>query len=252
MIFDFRVFVGQSFDGTSITIEDLLRSMDNLEIDKALVCPLKPLSYRLDEANERLAAGIHNHADRLYAAARPDPWQPAAPQLLRHAIQDLGMSAVYLNPWEEHFRADLPRMDALLEIASRFRLPVLISSGYPWLSEALQVCKLALRWPDVPVVMTNGGQINISGLGQADAALAMQKAANLHFDTAGIYRQDFIEESIGVFGSERILFGSGAPYFDQRYELLRVSMAKVGLSDRQAVQSGNALRLLNLLQGAVV
>lgn len=250
MIFDFRVFVGQSFDGASLTVDDLLRSMDNLEIERALVCPMKPLSYRLDEANAQIAAGILPHKDRLCAAARLDPWQPSSPHWLRHAIQDLGVRAVFLNPWEEHFRADLPHLDSLLALASQFRLPVIVAAGYPWLSEALQVCKLALRWPDVPVVMTNGGQINISGLGQADVTLAMQKAANLYFDTAGVYRQDFIEESIQAFSGERVLFGSGAPYFDQRYEILRVRLAKVDQSDRQAVQSGNALRLLNIPEGA--
>jgi predicted TIM-barrel fold metal-dependent hydrolase len=92
--------------------------------------------------------------------------------------------------------------------------------------------------------MTNGGQINISGLGQADATLAMEKASNLYIDTAGVYRQDFIEETVEAFGGNRVLFASGAPYFDQRYEIKRIILAKVDEKERLAMQFGSARELI--------
>jgi predicted TIM-barrel fold metal-dependent hydrolase len=244
MIFDFRVFLGHSFDGTQQTVSDLLRTMDSLNIEMALACPLKPLSYNLDLANTDLANGIKDYPDRLVGAVRLDPWQPDASETMRRGVEALGLRALYLNPWEENFRADLPVLDPLLGLAAEYGLPVVIATGYPWLSEALQVHKLARRWPRVPVVMTNGGQINISGLGQADATLALRQTPNLHLDTAGIYRQDFIEDTIEEFGGARVLFGSGAPYFDQRYEIKRVVMAKVDDTARQAVQGRTARQLL--------
>lgn len=246
MFFDFRVFLGQSFDGTSQSADELLHSMDALGIEHALACPLKPISYNLGEANTALAAAIRGYRNRLVGAARIDPWQPAAVDSLRIAVEDLGLRALFLNPWEEHFRADLEMLDPLMDVARMHRLPVLVAAGYPWLSEALQICMLAQRWPFVPVVMTNGGQINISGLGQADATLAMQKQSNLYIDTAGVYRQDFIEETVEAFGGERVLFASGKPYFDQHYEIKRVTLAKVSESDRIAMQSGSAMKLLGL------
>ena len=246
MFFDFRVFLGQSFDGTFQSVDELLHSMDALGIEHALACPLKPISYNLGEANTALAAAIRGYSDRLVGAARIDPWQPAAVDSLCIAVEDLGLRALFLNPWEEHFRADLEQLDPLMDVARMHGLPVLVAAGYPWLSEALQICKLAQRWPSVAVVMTNGGQINISGLGQADATLAMQKATNLYIDTAGVYRQDFIEETAEAFGGERVLFASGKPYFDQRYEIKRVTLAKVDERDRIAMQSGSAKKLLGL------
>jgi predicted TIM-barrel fold metal-dependent hydrolase len=246
MIFDFRVFLGHSFDGTQQTVSNLLRTMDSLKIDMVLACPLKPLSYDLKQANTDLADSIKPCPDRLVGAARIDPWQPDAADMLRRGVETLFLRALYLNPWEEHFRADLEILDPLLAIAEECEIPVLVSAGYPWLSEALQVSKLAQRWPKVPIVMTNGGQINISGLGQADVTIALRQASNLCIDTAGIYRQDFIEETIEEFGGERVLFGSGAPYFDQRYEIKRVLLAKVGDAARQAVQGGTARHLLHL------
>jgi predicted TIM-barrel fold metal-dependent hydrolase len=185
MIFDFRTYIGESFDGTRQSADELLTRMDTLHIDMALVCPLKPYSYNLDAANRTLAADIDRHKDRLVGAARIDPWQPDAAQVMRKGIDSYGFQALYINPLEETFRVDIDRVDTLLALAAEFKIPVLISTGYPWLSEALQVQSLAVRWPAVPIIMTNGGQFNISGLGQADATLALKKSPNLHFDTAG-------------------------------------------------------------------
>ncbi len=246
MIFDFRVFLGEGYDGTSQTVDELLLRMDTLNIEMALACPFKPVSYELEQANQVLADAIKKHEDRLLGAARVDPWQPNAAESLGWAVEALGFRALYINPWEENFRADIKQLDELMAVAEEKKLPVLVASGYPWLSEASQVCKLASRWPGVPVVMSNGGQINISGLGQAGAALALRQQGNLSFDTAGIYRQDFIEEMIDVFNGERVLFGSGAPYFDQRYEIRRLQLAKVSDENRQKMADKNACRLLGL------
>jgi predicted TIM-barrel fold metal-dependent hydrolase len=246
MFFDFRVFLGQSFDGTSQSVDDLLHSMDALHIEHALAFPLKPISYNLDAANTALAALIGKHRDRLAGGARIDPWQSSAPSSLRQAIELHGFRALMLNPWEEHFRADLDRIDPLLEIVHEHHLPVIVATGYPWLSEALQVCRLAQRWPTIPIVMSNGGQINISGLGQADATLAMQKADNLYIDTAGVYRQDFIEETVNAFGGRRVLFASGSPYFDQRYEIKRVILANLDEKERLVMQGLAARNLLGI------
>jgi predicted TIM-barrel fold metal-dependent hydrolase len=47
-------------------------------------------------------------------------------------------------------------------------------------------------------------------------------------------------------GAERVLFASGAPYLDQRYEVKRVLWADVDDTARRAMQCGNAQRLLGL------
>jgi predicted TIM-barrel fold metal-dependent hydrolase len=248
MIFDFRTYIGESFNGTKQSAEKLLFSMDALNIDKALVCPLKPYSYNLQKANQNIALEVKRYPDRLVGAVRIDPWQPDAGQMLKWGIESLNLRVLYLHPWEETFRVDISQVDELMDVAKKKQLPVLISAGFPWLSEPLQVYNLANRWSEVPIIMSNGGQINISGLGQADVILALDKAPNLHFDTAGIYRQDFIEDVVEEFGADRVLFGSGTPFFDQRYEIKRIQFAKVNENNRQMMCSGNAHRLLRFEQ----
>jgi hypothetical protein len=65
--------------------------------------------------------------------------------------------------------------------------------------------------PHATVVATSGGQINISGLGQTDAELALAAAANLCLQTTGVYREDFLDAVVARFGPGRLLFASAFP-----------------------------------------
>jgi predicted TIM-barrel fold metal-dependent hydrolase len=135
----------------------------------------------------------------------------------------------------------------LLEAVARLGLPVVVATGYPWLSEALQVAELARRHPDVRFVATNGAQLNVSGLGQTDAELALEACPNLALQTAGVYREDFLEGVVARFGSERLLFASGFPLLEPRLEVLRVRWApSLDEAARTAVLGGNARELLGL------
>ena len=57
----------------------------------------------------------------------------------------------------------------MLEVAAAHGAPDVIATGVYSLSEPLQVLRLAATVPEAVLVMTSGGQINISGLGTVDA-----------------------------------------------------------------------------------
>ena len=113
---DFRVFLGESYDGKRQTVDELLLRMDMLGIEMALACPFKPRSYDLERANQNLTGWIKGHEDRLLGAARVDPWQPNAAESLRRAVDALGLRALYINPWEENYRADIMLLDELMAL----------------------------------------------------------------------------------------------------------------------------------------
>lgn len=245
MTVDSLTFVGESLFGPAATVDELLRALDTTEIERAVVCPLRPRSYRLEEANDVVAAAVARHPDRLVGFARVDPNQSeAAAAELARATSELGLRGLFLHPWEETFRIHDERV---VELLDGFALPVIVAAGYPWLSEGGQVGELARRLPDADFVATNGCQINISGLGQTDAELALAANANLCTQTTGVYREDFLEGVVARFGAERLLYASGFPYFDPRLEVLRARWAP-GFDDRTRalVLGGNAERLFNL------
>ena len=120
------------------------------------------------------------------------------------------------------------------------------ASGYPWVSEAAQVGDLARRFPTVTLVMTHGGQINISGLGQADALGTLQRHANVYMETSGVYRQDFLEDVATQIGPERVLFGSNSPFMDMCLECARARWANLAEDSKMLILAGNAERVFKL------
>jgi len=222
-------------DSLTFADDGLVAALDEAGIDRAIVCAPRARGHGYDVANERVTALVSAQPDRLVAFARIDPLAPGAVSQLD------GARGLFLHPWEDAFRINEPAVDAVVD----GERPVIVATGYPFVSEALQLAELARRHPDTTFVATNGGQINISGLGQEDAFLALEACPNLFVQTSGVYREDFLEGVVERFGVERLLYASAFPQFDPRLELLRVRWApKFGEQAQAAVLGGNAARLL--------
>jgi predicted TIM-barrel fold metal-dependent hydrolase len=246
VIIDSHVYLGESLYGWGVAADELMGRLTAAGVDRAVAVPARPRDYHLGPANDEVAAAQQAYPDFFRGFARVDPNQGVdAVVELERALGELGLRGLFLHPWEELFRVNAPFVDPLLEVARRRGVPVIVATGYPYVSEGLQVADLARRFPDVQIVMTNGGQLNLSGLGQTDAELALEHCANLTLQTAGTYREDFIEGCVARFGADRVLYASSCPLLEPRLEVLRVQWAP-NLTDpqREAMLRGNAERLL--------
>ncbi len=246
LVVDGLSFVGPSLFGKDQSVEMLLARMLASGVDVTVVAPNRPLDYDLGPANSWLAEAVATSSDRLVGLARVDPNYRHAAQDAEHALSSLELRGVLLHPREEVFRINDRRVDAVVEVARAYNRPVVISAGWPWVAEALQVAELAARYPDVRFIMTNGGQFNISGLGQFDAELALRSCPNLAMFTNGVYRQDFIERVISELGAARVLFAAMSPEFEVAYELLRIQRADIQDEQRARVLAGNACDVYGL------
>jgi hypothetical protein len=247
VIVDSLTYLGESLFGPRATATELMRAMDMTGIDHAVVVPAKPRGYHLGPANDAVAAAAGLHGDRLTAFGRVDPNLGAdAVSEAERVLGGLGLAGLFLHPWEETFRVSAPIVNGVVDVARAHRVPVIVAAGYPWLSEGLQVGELAGRYPEVRFVATNGGQINISGLGQTDVELALEANPNLSVQTAGVYREDFLENVVSRFGPDRLLFSSAYPLLEPRLEIRRAEWMHVDESARAAVLGENASRLLGL------
>lgn len=243
MTVDALSFLGTSRFGYRREPAELLETLAAEGIERAVVAPMHPRDGDLGAANKELTAFARDHADRLTAVARIDPWDgDDALAQLTDAVAD-GARGVFLHPDEEHFQInDSGLSRPIASRANQLGVPVLVATGHHCRSEAGQVAAFAEWCPDVPVIMTNGGQLNISGLGQVDAELALG-LPNVHILTNGVYRDDFLERTVRNFGAERVLFGSFAPWFDVGYERRRVHQVHLSDAERALLLSGNAQRL---------
>jgi predicted TIM-barrel fold metal-dependent hydrolase len=245
LIVDGLTMVGSSINGYLLGVEELLVSMASNGIDKCVIAPVQPRTYRLEPQNDVVTVAQMRYPDRFIGFCRVDPRQGEdAVTELRRCVLRQGLRGLLLHPMEEGYTINDPPAVRLVREAGSLDVPVVVAAGYPWVSHAQQIRSVAEQAEETTIVMSHGGQINISGLAQADAFLAMQACGNLCIGTNGVYRQDFLEKCIEAFGRERVLFTSMAPVFDQGFELDRVRSIKMEEPDRQFVLGANVVRIL--------
>jgi uncharacterized protein len=245
VLVDALMLLGDNRFGPTLEVPEALALCERMGIDKLVAAPARPSDYHLEPANERLAGAAWASGGRLAALGRVDPLNGRAAEAeARRCLDDLGCVGLFLHPGEESFPVTTARH--VFEVAAARRAPVVVAAGWFALSEPLQLAQVAAEVPDLPVVLTNGGQINISGLSMVDAWLALSSHDNLLVMTNGEYRQDFIERLTVELDPERVLYASCAPVFDPVFEHKRIRSARMTGQARAAVEGGNAARLFQL------
>jgi len=244
MIVDARVYLGASLFNYGRTLTEITADMERLGIDKAILVPVKPRNYNLEPMNELVADAVKSHPERFMGLCRVDPWQAeAAVDEAKRGFKELGACGLYLDPWEENFQANSRILVPALQEAQRHNKPVMINAGHVRVSHPTQIRDTASQFPKVQFVACNGGQINISGILQFEARRMLEACPNIVIDTAGTYREDFIEEIATEIGEERVVFASGSPIYDQEFEMTRVRFAHLNPAQKQKLWGLNALEI---------
>lgn len=216
---DSLVVLGDSLFTSGLSVADCATSAKELGISHMVAAPARGRDYDLRAANERLAeaAAPHGNISRL---ARVDANQgSSAVDELRRAAAS-GCVGLFLNPDEEVFR--IQEAEDVVRAAGEAGLPTVIVAGVPHRSEPLQILDLARKVPEAHLVLTSGGQVNISGLSMVDAWTALCTSNTIAVLSNGEYRQDFLERIVRELGPERLLFGSFAPYYERPFEAARI------------------------------
>ena len=246
MIVDAHVYLGACLFGYGQSLAEIRANMERLGIDKAILAPVKPRDYHLAPMNDLVANAVQKHPDRFLGLCRVDPWQgETAAAEVQRGFEQLGACGLYLDPWEENFQANDEVVLPVLQEASRYDKPVVFNAGHLRVSHPTQIRDIASRFPAVQLVASNGGQINISGMLQFEARRMLETCPNVVIETAGTYREDFIEEITTEVGEGRVLFASRSPVYDQEFEMARVRFAHLSESQKRKLWGLNALRVFD-------
>jgi predicted TIM-barrel fold metal-dependent hydrolase len=246
---DGLVMVGENLFGSAISMQHAAASATSLAIEGMIVAPGRPRAYALPPANDQLAADQDpRHDVMVWRLGRVDPRQGMdAVAEARRCLTELACVGLFLHPGEEQFA--LSDCQGVVGVAAAIGRPVVIAAGVPALSEPLQFLELSRAVPDASIVMTNGGHINISGLGMTDAWAAIERSPNLYLLSNGTYRQDFLQRVVRELGAHRLLFGSFAPNYVQSFELARVRNLSIDAGARARVEGDNARHLFDPAPG---
>jgi hypothetical protein len=230
-VLDAHTHLGLDEDGRSLDLPTLLSQLDVARAHRACVFPLhdperKP-SYSVP--NDRVLAWAGESEHRLIPFCRLDPAE--APVAEGERCIAKGARGIKLHPRAQAFAFDGPEMDGIFTLAEEAGVPILIHAGRGMPPIADGLADLALRHPDVVLILAHGA---ICDQGILTSRLADHPG--VLYDTSCFFPMDLIELLARV-PAERVVFASDPPYgltASGLYLVLRVA-AYAGL-DEQATR----------------
>ncbi len=229
----------------------------------------------VSEEAPALARAARAAPKRLSAFVVVDPGKPDAPERLRASLDEHGFRGALFFPALHRFRLDGPEFAAVVAVLAQRSAPAVVHCGLLQvklrdrfglpraydlrLADPLALVPLADVFPRVPFVVPHFG----AGFFR-EVLLAGAQCRNIYVDTSSsngwlatqperLTLTDVFERSLGVFGAERILFGTDSSTFPRGWRrdifaLQREALGAIGISqaDRDQIFGRNAIELLGL------
>ena len=218
-----------------------------------------------------VADAVAHHPHRFVGLFMHNPCGPDSEAVLDRAFRQLNMRGVCLFPAMHGFRLDDERVDTVFRAAASHRGIVFVHCGVLTvgvrkklglpsrfdlrLGDPLALARVALGYPDVPVIVPHFG----AGFFR-EALMAADQCPAIHLDTSssnswirfhsGLTLADVFRSALAVVGPSRLLFGTDSSFFPRGwqkaiYDDQQHLLDLLGLSaaDQAAIVGGNFERL---------
>jgi len=229
----------------------------------------------LPQEHDVVAEAVAASGGRLSGFAILDPGRPEAPERLEELLGERGYRGALLFPAMHRFALDGPQADAVFSVLGEHGAPVIVHCGLLGiplrdrlglprgydltLADPLRLVPAADRHPHVTFVLPHFG----GGFLRETLMLGAQ-CPNVCLDTSSsnswvrtqvrpLTLADLFERVLGVFGPERILFGTDSSTFPRgwRRDLFLAQREALGAcgvrpEDQARIFGVNAARLLRL------
>jgi uncharacterized protein len=205
-VFDAHTHLGLDEDGRSLTLEQLLALLDAAGARRACVFPLhdpeRSPSYTVP--NDRVLRWAAQSEGRLIPFCRLDPAED--PVLEGERAIGAGARGIKLHPRAQAFGFQSPEMDGIFALAKDASVPILIHAGRGMPPIADGLADLALRYPEVVLILAHGA---ICDQGVLTSRLAGHPG--VLYDISCFFAIDVIELFARV-PAERIVYATDPPY----------------------------------------
>lgn len=217
-----------------ITEEELIAQMDEFNIEKTALC---------NEDNDLTLDVMKRHPGRIIGCVYVNPLNQKTVDDMDKYIE-AGFAAVKLNPLRHAYCADAEIIDAVMEKAEKYNIPVCIHSGHPPYSLPWQVGLLAERHPNVKLMMIHMGH----GHGvYIDAAIKMAlRYPNIYLEMSGMPMPSKIREAYERVGAERIMFGTDTPFHHPTVEMQKVITSGLDKEAQEKIFYENAAKFFGV------
>jgi predicted TIM-barrel fold metal-dependent hydrolase len=218
---------------TDAPIVPYLRRARSAGIDKTVV--FAPFHSNYNQANLQVARIVARFPRRLIGFAFVHASRDAG-RIFRmvERAHKWGFRGIKLHGFEA-----MPTRE-ICEAARAFRMPVLADV----VGRAEVVDMFATQFPDVNFIIPHLGSFADDWRAHQRVIDQLVRYPNVHADTSGIRRFDYIVEAIKRAGAHKILFGSDGPWLHPGLELYKIRLLNLPAKQEALVLGGNLIRLL--------
>jgi uncharacterized protein len=216
-----------------------------------------------------VAEAVAHHPHRFVGFFMHNPMGVDSQAVMERAFRELHMRAVCLFPAMHGFRPDDERVDVVFRSAAEHGAAVFVHCGFLSvgirkklglasrfdlrLGDPLAVARIALAYPQVPVIIPHFG----AGYFR-EALMAADQCSTIHFDTSSSnswmrFDEDLtldrvFRTAVAVTGASRLLFGTDSSFFPRGWQTnicdeQQRAASFLGAADKAAVFGDNFDRL---------
>lgn len=249
MIIDADCHISAKPTGFEIGIDELLKRMDSVGVDKAICWPMLSYTREVAADNRAIYRGKQAHPDRIisFGGINPRLGIDVAKTELERCITEYGVSGVKLNGARDSYYIDDPQLSLpLVERIAEARLVLALHCGANDYERThpFRIAKISDLFPELKILVIHMGGAGIPSLHDAVIEYAARYPNWYLVDSEADYRK--ILQALRTLGPERICYGSDTPFNPMRYEwgIRQVVYQDLALSDKVRVFGGNIAGLL--------
>ncbi len=246
--FDVNCMVGRSvlFQSSIVSANRLIEEMNYYGIKETLVFHSLSKEYHPTVGNKELLKEIKAN-DELHGCwvllPSSHTKEMDSPEMIVRKMLRSGIRVVRLFPRSHFYKLSKWCMGDTLAILEKYRIPVLLDfeTEHPYFDtiDWEAVAKICLEYPDLPVVLI---QVGLRTNRMFYPLLARYK--NLSIDISAYWMYRGIESICKNFGANRILFGTGLPFYNPGLSLAMLSYSNIGARDKGLIAGDNLRRLI--------
>ena len=225
------------------TVQDYLLIMEKSKVNKALVIPFPFPELNIDNENKNIINYVNIKPDKLF------------PLLLLPSNLDK-ITKYKFYGFKEHFLShsnfSIKQKNEAYSFLQQNEFILLIHERSSLIIDVL--ANIRRNFPKLKILIAHSGRKKAySGNGITDVILpTFGKDEYFYYDTSTIRNSNVIEQMVTQIGSERILFGSDTPFFqnegeDTYFEELNIILnANISSREQERILSSNFINLLNI------
>jgi len=235
--------MGEAIEGAPITASEIIGKLAPMGIRRAMVYSALAKELHPAEGNPALLDEIKGSPFvGCWVGLPSSTGELGTPEELVSRMRENGVGALRLFPTMHSFCLADWCMGPLYEVLEAHGVPIFVDitqTNYDHIASALRA------FPKLRLVIVRPSY-------RSDRMLfsLMERYENLCLETSNYAGSGGIEEVCRRFGSSRLIFGTGLPFFEPGAAVSLITYAEIDAADKQAIAGGNLDRLLSWAGGA--